>query len=90
MQLTTMAEILFSTLPNEVYWVDHDQLNHKTDNRNKYDTFQLHLGREAIVELLLENGANPNSVNHAGESALHIAAKNGNFISLHYFFCGHN
>lgn len=52
--------------------------------RNKSDTFQLLLGRAVIVELLIQNGVNLNSINEYSDTAMHFAANNGNSISL---FC---
>jgi ankyrin repeat protein len=54
------------------------------DLRSGDDSTALHIatlaGKEEVVRLLLEYGANPNSMNHKRLTALHIAAKTGNDV----------
>lgn len=42
--------------------------------------FELHLGLEYTIELLIKHGADVNVINNDGNSALNIATHNGNLF----------
>jgi ankyrin repeat protein/serine/threonine protein kinase len=74
------------TDPNEAYFQIIDQLDRKLADVNALDSngsgqTALHVaaaaGLDSLVELLLEKGAQADAIDAAGDTPLHLAAKNG-------------